>query len=133
MVKSRRRRNWRVLALQGPARPWWLSPALLVLGVLLVAIGNEGRPTLHRRGVNNAGLAVAGIACVWMACRLAEFAFYRSIARGARPSNCPMCNYPLHALPGNTCPECGTNVSALRRRAERITGERPNDPGHANR
>lgn len=112
-----RSRHWLVIALQGPRRPWWLSPMLVWVGTALAVFGASawGRSWI--------GVAAALTGAVWWRMRVAEWQHYRRFAMEEVWEVCPRCAYSLEGLADERCPECGEDLVKLRRTLSRRRSE----------
>lgn len=109
-------RHWLVIMLQGPSRPWWLSPVLVWFGVAMLLFGLKlwGGHWLAGLFVP-VGAVSAAAGAVWWRMRTAEWHHYRRFALEERWDECPRCSYSLDGIQPERCPECGEDLHRLRR------------------
>ncbi len=112
------RRHPLVVAVQGPAKPWWLAPLLTIAGLVLGFMSIGFWPNPFGIAGACAGISMLVVGAVWWRTRSAEWQFYKRIAEQHDWSTCPICDYDLSGADPSRCPECGRDVDALRRKLE---------------
>lgn len=110
-----------IFALEGPKRPWWTAPALMIIPIFVEAARATGwrLPFWAASPWLWLGCAVVGL---WWSCtRLVQYGHYQAIARDARYDRCPKCDYDLASITSRVCPECGTNADEYLQRVREAT------------
>ncbi len=116
-----------LIVIEGPSRPWWIAPAVVAAPVVLFFMADSSGLRVGR-AAQWAGLACMFVGVCWICTRLAQFEYFKSVARHNDPGKCPVCAYSLRDLKTDVCPECGTDVRAYLARVRRATGSAsPND------
>jgi len=116
------------IAIEGPRRPWWLSPLMIVAPASLAKVDSVlglGVVRLAPRIFGLIGLACTLLGVLWFAARMAQYSYYKRLASTSHAGRCPMCRYDMTALTSGICPECGTHVAEYLRRVRRATGVNP--------
>lgn len=114
-----------LFVLQGPRKPWWVTPAILAVSLMVCLRAAGDHPedwALRQLAIALPFLAATGW---WMVFRFFELQYWRGVAEAKPGTRCINCGYELTGLPSERCPECGVEQAALIGKAKRLTGERP--------
>jgi hypothetical protein len=127
---NRKLRQILLFALEGPRKPWWFTPCIMVvsgvglmLAVMVYFDRNRALGPLIFFG------ATWLITFWWLISRGLEWRYWRSVAGLKDLSTCPICGYLLRGSGGRVCPECGADPVAHVLHAKRITRGRDESRG----
>ncbi len=112
-----------MLVLEGPRKPWWLTP-LVCLASLVAAMIIFNSPRISATEWLLAADACVFVATTWwMFVRVNELRYWEGVAQ-SKPYSCIVCGYDLSAATTPRCPECGVSFDEYVAKAKRLTGDK---------
>lgn len=90
-----------LFALEGPKRPSWITPILVMIAGTLLFF-DAPAPYF--------GMALFAVLIVWSQVKELQLKHHRRVAAATSFDSCPQCGYDLTTIDGTRCPECGSDA-----------------------